>query len=96
MTAYAIALINVKDRDAYVETYAKHTPPTIGTYGGKAIVRSDNVQGLEGTDIPGRVVVLEFPDMDAARNWYNSEEYQALVPFRQAAAEGKLILVEGA
>ena len=95
MAAYVIALIDVKDQQAYVEKYAKHTPPTLATYGGKGVVRSNNVEGLEGGGFPGRVVVLEFPDMDSARNWYNSKEYQALVPMRQAAAEGKLLLVEG-
>ena len=96
MPAYVIALIDVTDRDAYVEKYAKFTPPTLAKFGGMGIVRTDNVKGLEGADIPSRVVVLEFPDMAAAEGWYNSPEYQKLVPMRQAAATGKLILVDGA
>ena len=95
MAAYIMALIDVKDQEAYVESYAKHTPPILAKYGGKGLVRTNDVEGLEGTGIPGRVVVMEFSDMESARNWYNSEEYQALVPLRQAAADGKLILVEG-
>jgi uncharacterized protein (DUF1330 family) len=52
------------------------------------------MEQLEGEACDG-VVILEFPDMQAARDWYYSEDYQARVPFRQQAAPYRAFLVEG-
>jgi uncharacterized protein (DUF1330 family) len=49
---------------------------------------------LEG-DAPDGVVMLEFPDADAARAWYESPEYQAALVHRKRAAHYRVILVEG-
>ena len=50
---------------------------------------------LEGENRPGRVVVLEFPSREQAKRFYDSPEYQAILPLRLAAAEGSLLLVDG-
>lgn len=52
------------------------------------------MEQLEGEPCDG-VVILEFPDMQAARDWYHSEDYQARIPFRQQAAPYRAFLVEG-
>ena len=52
------------------------------------------MEQLEGEPCDG-MVILEFPDMVAARDWYYSEDYQARVPFRQQAAPYRAFLVEG-
>ena len=49
----------------------------------------------EGTS-PGTLVVIEFPDADAARGWYASERYREILPIRHEASTGSLVLVEGA
>ncbi|MEL6479208.1 MAG: DUF1330 domain-containing protein, partial [Pseudomonadota bacterium] len=36
-----------------------------------------------------------FPSVEAAENWYNSEDYQKIVPLRQSASKGALTIVEG-
>jgi uncharacterized protein (DUF1330 family) len=51
---------------------------------------------VEGDWQPGRVVVIEFPSADDARNWYDSPDYAAAKAIRQRASTGKLLLVEGA
>lgn len=51
-------------------------------------------QGLEG-DTPDGVVMLEFPTVEAARGWYESEAYKQAIPFRQKAAKWRVVLVEG-
>jgi uncharacterized protein (DUF1330 family) len=50
---------------------------------------------VEGGWSPGRIVVVEFPDMAAARRFYHSPEYQKILPLRLRASKGKAILVEG-
>jgi uncharacterized protein (DUF1330 family) len=52
------------------------------------------METIEGEPADG-VVILEFPDVAAARDWYYSEDYQSRVPFRQAAAPYRGFIVEG-
>ena len=95
MAAYLIADVTVMNPDTYAE-YRKQVLPTITKYGGRFLVRGGAHETLEGDWRPGRVVVIEFPDMAAAKAWYRSKEYGLLVKLRQSASAGRLILVEGA
>ena len=65
-------------------------------HGGRFMARGGNVEALEGGWVPKRIVVLEFPSMDAVRKWYRSPEYAPLIKLRQKASRGRLIAVEGA
>lgn len=94
MTAYVIARVNVTDPDKY-ENYKALAPAAIKQYGGEYLARGGAVELLEGPAEDRRVVVLSFPDMDAARGFYNSPEYQAAKKEREGAAEGQFIIVEG-
>ena len=57
-------------------------------------MRGGDMEVREGT-WPGRTVVIEFSDLAAARAWYNSAEYQEILPFRLASSRGEAILVDG-
>ena len=94
MTAYVIARVDVHDPDAYA-AYAAQTPDVIAAHGGRFVVRGGNPEGLEGTDAPGRVVVIAFPDRATAQKFYGSPDYQAIVGIRHGAATSDLILVDG-
>ena len=58
-------------------------------------MRGGQVQALEGDWKPKRIVVTEFPNIEQARRWYDSEEYRALKALRLRAARGSVVLVEG-
>jgi uncharacterized protein (DUF1330 family) len=94
MAAYIIADVQVRDPDTYW-TYRSQTPPIVAKYGGRFIVRGGAVESLEGDWQAGRVVVIEFPDMAAAKRFYQSPEYRQIIGFRQRAASSRIILVEG-
>lgn len=94
MAAYVIASIDVTDPDLYAE-YRAQVPATIEQYGGRFVVRGGDKEVLEGSWDPPRIVVLEFPDADAARRWHSSEEYAPLIELRQRASNGHLVLVDG-
>lgn len=94
MTAYVIAQIDVTDPDAY-ETYKSLAPAAIEQYGGRYIARGGALEVLEGENDLPRNVILEFPDMDAARTWYNSPEYGKAKDAREGAARTRFLLVEG-
>ena len=49
---------------------------------------------VEGDAIEG-AVIIEFPDMAAARTWYDSPAYQAAVKFRHAGSKSKAFFIEG-
>ena len=64
-------------------------------YGGRFIVRGGKFEKLEGDWEPKRLVLLEFPSVKQAREWYDSEEYHPLKAMRLKASSSNLILVEG-
>ena len=94
MAAYLIADIEVTNPAGYDE-YRRQVPATVEKYGGRFVVRGGASETLEGDWGPKRVVVLEFPTMDALKRWYNSAEYKPLIALRQKSTRGSLLLVQG-
>lgn len=94
MTAYLIARITVHDMEQY-KNYTAVSPAAIEAFGGRFIVRGGDKETLEGPEETNRLVVVEFPSMDAARNCYNSEQYQAAKAKREGAADAQFVIVEG-
>ena len=95
MTAYIIGELNVHNPERYAD-YTAHTPKTIADHGGKFIVRGGDPKSLEGGNCAPRFVVVEFPSMEKLMEWYNSDAYQAIIPIRQEAADGRIVAVQGA
>lgn len=94
MPAYIIANVTVTDPVAY-ETYKKLAQGAIARHGGRYLVRGGATAALEGDAKPGRMIVLEFPSMDAAKRFYDSPDYLAARRARSGAAQMDLIVVEG-
>lgn len=94
MSAYFLVNITVRD-PAKFEQYRQAVPAVIAKHGGRYLVRGGAVDVLEGDPGLNRVVVLEFPDMAAARAFYTSEEYAPLLALRLSATECSVALVEG-
>lgn len=95
MPAYIIAQVNVTNPEKYQE-YAKLAGPANVKYGGRFVVRGGAKTVLEG-DIPfQRIVVTEFKDVESAKRFYNSVEYQAARQKRLGAADFNMVIVEGA
>lgn len=94
MAAYVIAHLNVTNPDAF-EAYRTAVPPIIAAHGGRYLIRGGAAEALEGDWTIPRLIVLEFPDKAAALGFYNSPEYQEILPLRLANAEGSVAIVEG-
>ncbi|MFN2567612.1 MAG: DUF1330 domain-containing protein [Gemmatimonadaceae bacterium] len=94
MTAYLIAQITVRDAETY-ERYRELVPPSIAAYGGRYLVRGGTTETLEGTWRPTRLVILEFPSVERAREWWGSPEYAVAKALRQSSADTEMVLVEG-
>jgi uncharacterized protein (DUF1330 family) len=95
MAAYVIAEVSVTDPEGY-EQYKPLAGASVVANGGTYEVRGGAVESLEGEPVSGRIVILRFDDLEAARNWYHSEDYQAALPLRNAAAQSRVFIVEGA
>ena len=95
MPAYVIANVTeARDRDALAE-YRRRNTDAVANHGGRFLVRGGEQETLEG-DWPGvRIVVMEFDDADAARAWWESEEYAPLKAIRRDASDTDIVLVDG-
>ena len=94
MTAYLLGRVEITDPDRYQE-YMKKTPGVIAKYGGKFIVRGGTVETLEGAEEKRRLVLIEFPSFEKAKEFYYSEEYQQAKKLRAGAASGQFLAIEG-
>jgi len=96
MPAYVIGDVRAAwDAEALAE-YRRRNTDAVARHGGRFIVRGGVIELLEGKWDTLRIIVIEFPDMAAARGWYDSEDYAPLKALRQGASDTSIILVEGA
>jgi len=86
--------VEVTDPERY-ERYKALGAASVEKHGGRYIVRGGAAEVLEGDRVPNRLVLVEFPDVDTARRWYDSPEYREARAARDGAATGSFVLVEG-
>ena len=94
MAAYILGQINITDVETF-KRYSEKVALTVQQYGGRYLVRGGEVDKLEGTFLGRRMVVIEFQSVEAAKQWYTSEEYAPLIKLRRSASDGNLLLVDG-
>jgi uncharacterized protein (DUF1330 family) len=94
MAAYVILNIEVTNPERFAE-YVKVAGATVASYDGKYLARGGRAERLEGSWEPKRFVVLEFPTLQRAKDWWASEEYRQPKGLRQSASSTDLIVVEG-
>ena len=94
MAAYVIVDLTVTDLPT-MEEYRKRVPATLAAYGGRFLVRGGAHQTVEGDWKPNRLVVLEFPSMEQAKRWYDSEEYREPKAMRLQAGRANMVMVDG-
>lgn len=93
MAAYWIAHVTVTDPDRY-KAYQALAPAAFARFGGRFLARGGEADVLEGPE-QARHVVIEFPDLAAARACYASDEYRAARAARAGVAEVALVIVDG-
>jgi uncharacterized protein (DUF1330 family) len=94
VAAYVIATVEVKDPVRY-EEYRRMVLPTITAFGGRFIARGGRTEVLEGDWTAGRLVIVEFPSLERAKEWWSSPEYSEARAIRQATSDGTLVVIEG-
>jgi uncharacterized protein (DUF1330 family) len=87
MTAYAMAHLRRIDLNDQVREYLLRIDETLVPFGGRFLVHGSAPEVVDG-ELPGSVVLIEFPDHERAMGWYESPAYQAILPFRVDNSEG--------
>ena len=72
--AYWVGVVNVKNHDEY-KKYADIAGPALTAVGAKILSRGGRIKNLEGAAM-NRIVVIEFPSMERAESFYQSDEYR--------------------
>lgn len=94
MPAYVVVEVEVEDPVRY-EKYKTLAPAAIAAYGGRYLARGGRTATLEGSWSPQRLVILEFPSLARAQEWWSSSEYAPAKALRQSCAQAKMIALEG-
>ena len=101
MAAYVIAGNDVTNLQS-MQQYVKAAAPTLAPFAGKLLVPTiellatgGEIVHLEGDFKPTRVVVIEFPNMERAQAWYDSDEYQAIINLRLVGSVGSGLIADG-
>lgn len=92
MAAFVVVHATPKNAEKMQE-YGAAAGPMLAQFGGELLGRGSN-EALFGSCTHALSVLIKFPDADAARRWYNSDAYQALLPVRGEAMDCDFILVE--
>jgi uncharacterized protein (DUF1330 family) len=90
MSAYLIGHITVKNTDKW-KTYVEGVRKSLMPFETEVIFRGKRASVLAGEHPHENTVVIKFPDQPTLQQWYNSNEYQSLIPTRDEAADVVII-----
>ena len=94
MAAYAIFDVDIRDMKKYQEFMAG-VKPALEKAGAKYLARGGTHKVYEGNWSPRRIVLLEFPSVEAFEAFYNGDTYRSLKAIRDACSSARLVSVEG-
>jgi len=80
---------------AGMKAYGKASALSFAQHRVSVLAVTEDAEVVEGTWHGNRTVVLEFESVEAAREWYSSDEYQAAKPLREAAADSNVVILSG-
>jgi len=93
MSAFVIGQMDIHNSD-WTEEYFAKVPALIESHGGRFLVRGGDPENLEGGKVPDAAFIIEFPDRDHARAFWNDEAFQPLVALRQTGSTLNAVLVD--
>ena len=94
MIAYAVGILQDVRMGPPIVEYLQRIDATLAPFDGHFIVHGGRQDVREGTS-PGTLIVIEFPDADSARAWYESPAYKAILPLRTGNSQGTVFFVDG-
>lgn len=94
MSAFMICDVLVHDREALIE-YLELAKGTVEEFEGRYLAQAGDITVIEGDWDPQTIVVVEFPDLKAATDWYNSQSYAPALAVNPKAMIRRMIVVQG-
>jgi uncharacterized protein (DUF1330 family) len=95
MKHYAVAELDLTD-GSWVREYVRNVTPMVERRGGRFLARSVHIEKLEGDrDAPQVLLLIEWPSREAARDFYDSDEYRPHREARVNGARNQFFLVSG-
>ena len=95
MKGYVVMDAEIIDAEAYAE-FVKKSAEAIAAHGGRALVRTSDIEAIQGDWPLKRLVILEFDSLGAAKGYIKSAEYAAIDDLRRRATRASIVVVEGA
>ncbi len=94
MAAYVISEVEILDHDL-IDTYRRLAADSIEKHDGRYLVRGGPSELVEGQPLPKSLIIVEFPTMEIAKEWYRSPEYAEALKIRKKALDRRLVFVQG-
>jgi uncharacterized protein (DUF1330 family) len=95
MPGYAVGHLWDVEVGPDIVEYLERIDATLAPFAGRFLVHGAEPDVREG-DWRGHLIVIEFPDLERARAWYESDAYRPLIPLRANNSQGEILLVDGA
>lgn len=92
--AYFVAEFQLTDPEG-IKPYSAKVESTFTPYSGRFIVRGGKMNVKEGFGAQGRLIIIKFDSLSQANAWYNSPEYQSIIPIRHRSGNTRTYIVEG-
>lgn len=94
MAAYAILEVDVHDIAEYL-VHQRLLAPLLDAAGARYLARGGSARDYQGNDEPGRLILIEFPSLEAADSFYTSQAYLDLCAQRDSCSRSRILAVEG-
>ncbi len=94
MAALVIFDVEIRDLDRY-QDFMNQVKPALAAAGAKYLARGGEHRIYEGDWTPRRIVILEFPSIEAWEGFYNGPVYQGLKVVRDECSSARLVTVQG-
>ena len=94
MAAYVIVDVDIYDIEHFLE-YQQAIRPLVEHAGGRYLARGGEFTVFEGDYQPNRLILIEFPSLEAIERFQHSDAYRALEDQRLACSSARIIGLKG-
>lgn len=77
------------------DEYIRLVKPIVEKYGGKYLVRTENITALSDKRTPNRAIVIKFDSREQLDKCFSSDEYKAIMSKRTNSVDSRAIIAEG-
>ncbi len=95
MPAYMLTFLRVEDAETHARDYLPDAHAILLKHGGKPLAVTDDAEVIEGNLPEGRLILMEFPTKEAAREYYLGPEHRPYKEILDKVASCEVAIFEG-